>query len=148
MNFAKIFFGTYVIDNGNDNTQNLSTLPIRSNDGRKEALICSLPHPYQKRISQCISSPFARSGGEERSRWLVRNQLSHAAREKELTHKHSFICLIVKKVFDLRAFQVHPAGRSGYLAAHCSHCSYISSWNLISFTISGVRFTNTLPPKW
>ena len=26
--------------------------------------------------------------------------------------------------------------------------TYISSWNLTSLTISGVSFTNTLPPKW
>lgn len=70
---------------------------------------------------------------------------SHAPSEKELPHEHSFTCLIVRKVFHLWAFQIHPVGRSGYLA---SHCSYISSWNLTSFTISGLRFTNTLPPKW
>lgn len=73
---------------------------------------------------------------------------SHAPSEKELTHEHSFIYLIVKKVFHLRAFQIHPFGRSGYLAARCSHCSYINSWNLTSLTISDVSFTNTLPPKW
>jgi hypothetical protein len=68
--------------------------------------------------------------------------------EKELTLERSFIYLIVKKVFYLQAFQIHPGYRSGYLAARCSHCSYISSWNLASLTSNGVSFTNTLPPKW
>ena len=72
---------------------------------------------------------------------------SHAPSEKELTQEHSFIYLIVKKVFHLRPFQIHPVGRAGYLAAHCSHCTYISSWNLTSLTISDAGFTNILPPK-